>query len=127
MTITLFPMQISSADVVAALNAHRYVFNSEQRLQDGVRLAFERARIPFEEQVVLGPKERIDFLVLGRIGVELKIKGSRNDVWRQLERYAASPRIEELVLATTLHRHVLTLPPSIAGKPVTYARLEAWL
>lgn len=127
MTPPLFPMQTSVTEVVAALNSHRYAFSSEERLQAGVRLALERASIPFEEQVVLGPKDRIDFLVAEHIGVELKIKGSRNDVWRQLERYAASARVEEIILATTLHRHVLTLPPSIGGKAITYARLESWL
>lgn len=60
---------------------------------------------------------RIDF-VIGRVGVEVKIKGSAADVARQLQRYAHSDRLRELALVTSVARH-RELPTSIGGKPLT--------
>lgn len=58
----------------------------------------------YTKECVLAPSERIDFLING-IGVECKIAGSKNDVLRQLSRYAEFDVIEELVLVTTRASH----------------------
>jgi len=68
---------------------------------------------------VLTRADRIDFL-LGRVGIEVKVKGSSADVTRQLWRYADSPQIDGLLLVTTKreHRRVIGESATFKGKPV---------
>ena len=56
-------------------------------------------------------------LLAGRVGVEVKTGGGRNDVVRQLTRYAHCPEVDELVLVTTRAKHH-HMPAEVAGKPV---------
>jgi hypothetical protein len=74
-------------------------------------------------------RSRIDLLVFPAItggpiiGVEVKLKGAPADVLRQLERYAACPEIDGLVLVTTSAKH-LHLPRTFGnGKPLVVAPL----
>jgi hypothetical protein len=91
-------------------------FGSEHLLQDSIESAFMAAVLDSKREVVLTPKDRIDFMV-GDIGVEVKIGGTLNDVLRQLHRYAASEKVAGLLLVTS--RLVLArLPPDFDGKPV---------
>jgi hypothetical protein len=81
-------------------------------LADGLtQLGFEVAR-----EVALARGMRIDLLV-GRVGIEVKIAGQTSSVARQLRRYAASDLVDELVLATTCPRHA-GVAPVIDGTPV---------
>ena len=48
----------------------------------------------------LSAADRIDFLV-GRVGVEVKIGQPRRQILRQLERYAGSDRLDELLLVSS--------------------------
>lgn len=77
----------------------------------------------------LSPTSRIDFTcrIDGvRIGVEVKIdKGSRRDIYRQIERYAALGQLDAIVLASN---RAICLPPTICGIPVAVASLgRGWL
>jgi len=72
-------------------------------------------------EVRLTAADRIDFMV-GRIGIELKIKGSLSDVTRQLHRYAQSPDVDALLLVTTRMK-LRHMPPTMNGKPVLVAVL----
>jgi len=64
--------------------------------------------------------DRIDFLV-GDVAVEVKTKGSRAEVIRQLYRYASHSRVAWIVLATTRAQH--RMPEAIGAKPVSVAYL----
>lgn len=85
-----------------------------------------RARgLEVRTEVRLNEKDRIDIMV-GTVGVEVKTKGQRREIYNQLKRYAACPEVEALVLATS------TPWPShmteIDGKPFSVASLTAgWL
>ena len=68
-------------------------------------------------EVILTDADRIDILV-GRTGIEVKIAGAPLAVARQLQRYAHSPDIDVLILATTRASHCAELPPVLAGKPL---------
>lgn len=82
----------------------------------------DRRRIPYEREATLGPGSRIDFLVGGGIGIEAKHgKPHCAAVARQLERYAASDRIAELILVT--QRGLIVRPTQAAGKPIHYVAL----
>lgn len=56
-------------------------------------------------EAVIGPRERIDFLVLGGVGVEVKTKGSARAVGEQLTRYSQCEGVTGLVLVTLRAAH----------------------
>ncbi len=97
-------------------NAHLDLTH-ETKTQDGIEAALREAGIRFEREVRLGPGERIDFLVHGGIGVEVKLRAGRSLVLRQLHRYAAHDRINALILVTSTPR-LTNLPATFNGKPV---------
>lgn len=74
--------------------------------------------IPFEREVALSPRDRIDFLVHGTVGVELKVSACASGVLRQLMRYATHERIGELVLLSFRRSVLAQLPSSLHGKPL---------
>lgn len=111
------------ADAATVLDAIRATFRGvtvlareESDLQARVRLELERSGIEHEEQVVLGPGERIDFMC-GPVGLELKTKGGVAPLIRQLHRYAESERVAALVVIST-RRQLTVLPPELLGKPI---------
>lgn len=62
---------------------------------------------PVEREVHIAGSERIDFyLPRVKVGIECKVKGDVDTVMRQLARYAASPKIDSLVLVTGRLRHM---------------------
>jgi hypothetical protein len=75
--------------------------------------------------VRLTPVDIVDFMV-GDVAIEIKLKGARKkQVYQQLCRYAKSPRVKHLVLASNL---AMGLPPEIDGKPAYFSSLGlAWL
>jgi hypothetical protein len=75
-----------------------------------------------EREVAIGTGSRLD-LLLGRIGIEVKVKGTPANVARQLQRYAGSDRVDALVLATTVHTH-RAMPATLGGVPVHVAYLS---
>lgn len=98
------------------IRAHAFSFSNEEELQCGIAECLERARIAFAREVVLGPKDRVDFFTHG-IGIEVKVDGSISAVTRQLHRYAHHPDVRGLLLIASRIR-LLNLPESINGKPV---------
>jgi len=74
-----------------------------------------QAEIPFSKEYRLVPRNRIDFLTAGGIGIEVK-KGKpyRRHVLEQLKRYAVSPEITAIILVVERN---LDLPKEINGKP----------
>lgn len=111
------------ADIVQAVKAYRFHYSNEKELQEAVARALETAKIPFEREKAL-PEDfgTIDFLVAGRIGVEIKIKGSPSAVTRQLLRYLKYEGISELVLVTGRAK-LGNLPGEILGKKLTVVTL----
>lgn len=114
-----------SPDAVSALlSKYRFNYTDEILLQDGIAQALRGAGVEFEREVVLGNDGRIDFLISGGIGVEVKTQGSPSEVVSQLHRYAGNPRIAGLLLVTGRSRLAEGLPDRIAKKPL--AVLALW-
>lgn len=109
-------------DIVRLLGAHRFRFGTEAVLQDGIAEVLAAAGIQHEREVALTARDRIDFLVQGGIGLEVKIDGSALDLARQMLRYAAHERIAALLVVTTRARHTET-PRELGGKPVRVIHL----
>ncbi len=104
------------------LSGKRMRCSTERALQDDVESVLAEAGADFVREHRFGPRDRIDFLV-GRTGLEIKIKGGAREIHRQCARYCERPEIDALVLATT---RPLGLPP--LPKPVHIFDLSrAWL
>lgn len=106
------------SEVLAALKPLAQLNAShESDISEAVADAFTRTGIAFQREVWLNDTDRIDYMV-GRIGVELKLKGTVSAVTRQLARYADSDLIDELILVTTRYTH-RGIVNTLRGKPVT--------
>ena len=114
---------IETPAVVSVLRRHRYNYSNEKDLQEGIEQALLKNMIPFEREKILVDKHgTIDFLIDGRIGLEIKIKGSPSSVARQLARYLDCSEVSELVLVTG--RALLgRLPVVLRGKKLTVVNL----
>jgi hypothetical protein len=110
--------------VCTAIRSYRYRFTNEKELQDGIELALAGAKLDFDREVRLAPGDIPDFLVEPGIAVEVKVAGSPNEIMRQLSRYAASPRVTELLLVTRKTQHAHQFPDAIGGKPLRVSVLE---
>lgn len=81
------------------LSAQPYVYQSESDLHRLMQAAWSAASVQVRHEVSLGRGLRIDFTSRG-VGVEVKIAGHPVEVRKQLRRYAASGRLQALVLFT---------------------------
>jgi hypothetical protein len=117
---------VSPSDICRLIGSTRCDLSTEKRTQADIQAALVAAAIPFEREKRLSDKDIPDFLVEGRIAVEVKLKGSpKMAIYQQLARYAEHAEAEALVLATNLS---MGLPAEIGGKPAFYVSLGgAWL
>ena len=97
---------------------------TEGAVQDDIASCLTSAGTTFEREVELGPTDRIDFMI-GTVGLEVKVQGSANQVLRQLQRYAQSPRVTELVLFTMRAQLGHAMPETLSEKPLTIVRYWA--
>ena len=112
----------TAQDVVRAIRGFRFHYSNEKGLQEGIAKAFLAKGIGFEREKPVGKAGRIDFLVKGGIGVEIKTKGSPSATARQLVGYLECPEVREIVLVTA-RSSLGRLPAAILGKRVTVAAL----
>lgn len=77
--------------------------------------ALDEAAIPWEHEVKLAPRCRID-LMCGSVGIEIKRgKVEKTRILTQLKRYAECEQVEGLILVT---EKTVPVPRTICGKPV---------
>lgn len=107
----------STYDILAALSAYRIIGQTEKGVQDGIEYALTNSGIAHSREHRLSDRDRIDFLI-GNVGVEVKIKGSRAPLIRQLGRYSRHGDIEELILASSVRKLLHTAPDDVLGVPV---------
>lgn len=110
-------MSRSVAELAATLRGWRFACANEVELHLGLKRALTADGWTFEHEVALSPRDRIDFLVEGEIGVEVKVKGRRAAVEDQLARYAEHDRLKALVLVTT-RVQLTAVSPVLGMKPV---------
>jgi hypothetical protein len=109
--------RVTAERVMAVIRGYRYRHINEAEWQRALADALLAQGVPARREVPLGDSDRIDILA-GRVGVEVKVAGSPEEVERQLRRYAASDRVDELILVTSRTRHG-AIPRRLGGKPVT--------
>lgn len=106
------------------LSRIRLIVDDEKSVQEQIAAALFQATIGFEREVRLSPGDIIDF-VSDRVGVEVKIKGGKRAILRQIERYADSNQIDSLILLSNV---AMGVPAEINGKPVRFVSMgRAWL
>ena len=95
------------------------------RDREEIEAALIEAGIPTAREVRLSDEDIIDFVVDETIGIEVKIKGSKMAIYRQMERYAQHASLSALILITNVPTG---FPEEINGKPVYVVNLaKAWL
>lgn len=110
--------------IIGLLARHRFRFGTEAELQDGIEQVLESAGIPHEREVRLTSGDRIDFMIAGRTGLEVKVDGGISALTRQLHRYAQVDAVEEILVVTSRARHA-NLPTVLSGTPVRVYALPA--
>lgn len=100
-----------------AIGAQSYRFTDESELQEGIAEALTIAGLDFEREVVLSPKDRVDFLLPGGLVIEVKIDGSISALTRQVFRYTELDVVSAVVVVASLTR-LCQLPDEMNGKPV---------
>ena len=102
--------------IVEAISALRAPLQQgEYDLHRLVMDALDAAGLPWEHEVKLAPRCRID-LMCGGVGVEIKRgKVERARILEQLRKYAECEQVEGLILVT---EKTVPVPHSINGKPV---------
>src|SRR5262245_28911438 len=108
--------------LAALIRGYRFIVGNESAFQDGFLRMLEENQIKHLREHDLGRSfGRIDFYLPDHgIGIELKVKGSRTEVLRQLHRYSLCPEVQALILVTGWTR----LAPTAAklnGKPLVTA------
>ena len=104
------------ATVEQVLTSNRFRYAGERDLQAGIAAALTSAGLDVRREASLGEAGTIDFVV-GDLGIELKVRGTRADVTRQVFRYLQHDAIKALLLVTT-RAELARLPSIMSGKRV---------
>jgi len=110
------PIQEELFRLERLLRRCRFRFSNEAALQAQITEALTRLGEPHKREHQLGTVGRIDFLV-GRVGVEVKVRGATSEIGWQLLRYAEHQDIDGILLVTAKARHT-ELPPRMNDKPL---------
>jgi hypothetical protein len=102
--------------IIEAISALRAPLQQgEYDLHRLVMDALDAAALPWEHEVKLAPRCRID-LMCGSVGIEIKRgKVERARILTQLQKYAECEQVQGLILVT---EKTVPVPHTIGGKPV---------
>jgi|GEM_PF-1558930 len=112
--------------LVNLIAGYRFRFSCEASLQNSLDELFRANQISFEREVIIGPTDRLDFLIDGGIAVEVKINGSLPALTRQVFRYAKNDRVRCILIVTSRLR-LASLSDDVNGKPVSTVYLQRGL
>lgn len=106
---------MTALSLLVKLDRFTFTHASESDLQTAIESALEEAGEDAEREVDVPGAGRIDFLTSARVGIEIKVRGAIAEVAEQLQRYAQSDLVDELLLITTRGQH-RQLPATLGGK-----------
>lgn len=123
-TAAIHPAMLAKR-IAALIERTRIGVSTEMSAHKGVFDMLVSNNFPAESEVWISEQERIDIMVQS-VGIEVKVKGSKREIYRQLQRYAKRDQVRALVLATGVAwpTHIR----EIEGKPFFVASLtRGWL
>ena len=116
---------MTAKEVCETLARWRFDLSSELATQKSIHEALIQSAIRHDREVVIGPRERVDFLCDSGIAIEVKLDGQAKKIYKQLERYSQSYQVRSLILATA---RAVQMPKEINGKPCVVLSLSrSWL
>lgn len=108
-------------DLSKLLSRYRLAYQSEEDLQELIERILLKEGLPYFREVILSPQDRIDFTI-GKIGIEIKIKGTLTNLTRQLHRYTLHPNLDSILVVTD--KNILsTLPDTLNNKNIRVHKL----
>lgn len=108
--------------VIEVVERGQYHYANEAELQTALAQALGHVFDDVQREVRLDSRNRIDILVQGAIGIEVKVKGNQASALKQVLRYTAFPHIAAVVLVTNRAQRS-DLPLEFHGKPVRVVSL----
>jgi hypothetical protein len=96
------------------LSGQQYRPATEADLRDSLAVVLTEAGVRFDREYPMGETGRPDFFVDGVV-IEVKARGGRSDLVRQVMRYAEHPMVTGILVVTTRAQH--QLPDTMRGKP----------
>ena len=116
---------MSPVKIIDMLQHRRFSLGNETLLQQEINDFFTVMNVEFKRHLYLDDKNIIDFFFYPGIGMEVKIKGSKREIYRQCERYCTFDQVKILMLVTSIS---MKLPREINKKPCFVFNLsKAWM
>lgn len=82
------------------LQAFQFRFQNEAQLQEAIAGVLEREGYEVQREKPITQVSRLDFyLPVLRVGIEVKVQGSQQAAWRQVERYLEHEDVDGMLLA----------------------------
>ncbi|AYD81581.1 Cas4 family exonuclease [Arthrobacter phage KBurrousTX] len=113
-----YPELLQEIATLVVLEQHTW--QTEDDLQNSIAECLKAAGLDVTREVTLdGGLGRIDLMIDGKgIGIEVKVKGSWQQLTRQVMRYSRAPEIKALLVATTKPAHAMHTPVAANGVPI---------
>ena len=116
---------MTAGRIITYLSQFRLDVQDEKHLQQQIADAFFSASYDHEREYRLDGSNIVDFMLPGKIAIEVKIKGSRREIFKQCERYCHFDEVSELILITN---RSIGFPKEINRKPCYVMALgRSWL
>lgn len=111
--------------IIQVIHRNKVSLTDEKMTQVQIATILTENNIPYIREYRLSGEDIVDFMVDDHLAVEIKIKGQKRAIYRQLQRYAAHDKIKGIVLLTGVS---MGLPEQIDGKPAYMGSLSrGWL
>lgn len=111
--------------VLKILYSHRFPLVVEKETQFSIEQKLVENGVPYIREHKLDEQNIPDFFIDGSIAVEVKVKGTAKQIYRQCERYCQFDEVRKLILVTN---RSMGFPQQINGKDCYMINLgKAWL
>lgn len=119
-----FTIGMKISDLINLVSFFRLSLQNEKETQMQIAKIFTDNGIDHQREFRLDSKNIPDFFMDG-IAIEVKIKGSPRQIYKECERYCAFEEVRELILITN---RSMGFPREINGKPCYLVNIgKGWL